>query len=161
MTTKAEIIDKNEAIESLSDKRIAIVSGSFDLLHNGHFYLFEQAKKLIPENTKLVVIVMDDINIRNRKGSNRPILSLGERIYALTHIRNIDYILPWTTHWEELREFVLELKPNYYIVSNTDQGIDNKREHITKVGGELIVITRNPAYSTTTLLERIKNSTDQ
>ena len=56
------------------------VNGCFDVLHRGHFELFNFAKSL---GDKLIVGLDSDEKISNDKGKDRPYNKLEDRIYAL------------------------------------------------------------------------------
>ena len=81
---------------------------------------------------------------------------MGERCEALSYLKPVDYIIPWEDDWRELREFVLELKPKILAVVEGDNGIDNKKMHIEKTGGKLIILRKEGEYSTSALIEKIK-----
>ena len=62
--------------EKHSTKKIVLLKGSFDLLHTGHIYMMEQAKKY---GDILVVIVKPNVAIKN-KGDDRPIIDEIDRV---------------------------------------------------------------------------------
>ena len=70
-----------------------MILGSFDLLHDGHRYFFKQAKGLVGDEGSLLVIVLSDEQIKRRKGQDRPIHNIQDRLSALSEIETVDYIL--------------------------------------------------------------------
>jgi len=150
---KSEIITRDEAL-ALSGE-LTFVTGVFDLIHLGHMRMLSKARNLNPD-AKLVLAVLSDENVKERKGPLRPIIGLGERCEALSYLKPVDYIIPWEDDWRELREFVLELKPKILAVVEGDNGIDNKKMHIEKTGGKLIILRKEGEYSTSALIEKIK-----
>ncbi len=65
-----------------------MVFGTFDILHLGHIYLFEQAKKIAK---KLIVIVARDNNVKKIK-KQLPWHSEKERLKLLKQIKLIDEV---------------------------------------------------------------------
>ena len=57
-----------------------IVPGSFDFLHQGHINLLKSSKCL---GSKVIVIIDSDHRLTSRKGDNRPIKTISERITEL------------------------------------------------------------------------------
>ena len=152
---QSKVVTKTETLELSKLCKLAMVSGSFDLLHPGHLYLFKRAKELTPD-AKLIVLVLDDANIKRRKGPERPINLLKLRIEQLQKIKEVNYILPWTEKWEETAEFVTALKPAYDIAVSGDPGIENKQRIIETSGGRFITIPKLPGYSTTDLIKSLR-----
>ena len=87
------IIKRDEALVLFKNQEVNLVTGSFDLVHAGHIDFLKQAKAHSPQ-IPLLVIVLDDIAIAARKGSDRPIYSLQDRLTILSAISYIDYLLP-------------------------------------------------------------------
>src|SRR6185295_12074460 len=52
-------------------KRIVTVNGSFDLLHNGHLYILNEARR---QGDVLIVGLNSDASVRSYKGPERPIV---------------------------------------------------------------------------------------
>jgi D-beta-D-heptose 7-phosphate kinase/D-beta-D-heptose 1-phosphate adenosyltransferase len=69
--------------------RIAVTSGSFDLIHLGHVKYLARAKALCDV---LVVGVDSDAKIRRRKGEDRPMVPEQERLELLAYQRPVDLI---------------------------------------------------------------------
>ncbi len=66
--------------------RVVFIGGRFEVIHPGHLYAIEQAKKL---GDVLVAVVARDATVRNRKGRD-PIVSEEERRRVLSAIRYVD-----------------------------------------------------------------------
>jgi D-beta-D-heptose 7-phosphate kinase/D-beta-D-heptose 1-phosphate adenosyltransferase len=135
------------------------VSGVFDLLHPGHLHMLHKAKNEVPEH-KLVVAAINDADVRERKGPGRPVYNLAERSDALSYLADVDFVIPWEEPWQKLREFVLKLKPKILVVVEGDPGTVNKREIIETVHGRLVELPREPGYSTTELIRKIRELQD-
>jgi|TARA_R100000951_G_C2644918_1_gene182238 rfaE bifunctional protein nucleotidyltransferase chain/domain len=122
------------------------VNGCFDILHRGHFELFNYAKSL---GDYLVVGIDSDEKISNDKGQDRPYNKLDDRVYALESLKAIDKVLVFGNR--ELLEWLVELtEPDILVV-----GSDWKGKEI--VGGQhakkIVYFDRIGNYSTTNILE--------
>src|SRR3990167_5006393 len=67
--------------------KIVLVSGSWDLIHEGHALYLEVAKSY---GDILVVGVDSDKKVKRRKGPRRPIVPQQERLRMLSHLRSVD-----------------------------------------------------------------------
>ena len=121
------------------------VNGCFDILHRGHFELFNFAKTL---GDILVVGIDSDEKIAKDKGPNRPYNNLEDRVYALESLNAIDKVIVFNNR-KHLELLVEVNKPDIMVV-----GSDWKGKEI--VGGdhvrEIIYFDRIGNYSTTDIL---------
>ena len=122
------------------------VNGCFDILHRGHFELFNYAKSL---GNVLVVGVDSDEKVAQDKGPDRPYNKLEDRVYALESLKAIDKVMVFDN--KEHLEWVVEItKPDILVV-----GSDWKGKEI--VGGqyakEIVYFDRIGDYSTTDILK--------
>jgi len=121
------------------------VNGCFDILHRGHFELFNFAKSL---GDILVVGIDSDEKIAKDKGPNRPYNNLEDRVYALESLKAIDKVMVFDNR-EHLEWLVEITKPDIMVV-----GSDWKGKEI--VGGnhaqEIKYFNRIGNYSTTDIL---------
>ena len=121
------------------------VNGCFDILHRGHFELFNYAKSL---GDFLVVGIDSDEKVAQDKGPNRPHNTLEDRHYALESLKAIDKIYVFDSN-DHLEWLIQKEQPNILVV-----GSDWKGKPI--VGGqyakEIIYFNRIGNYSTTNIL---------
>jgi D-beta-D-heptose 7-phosphate kinase/D-beta-D-heptose 1-phosphate adenosyltransferase len=121
------------------------VNGCFDVLHRGHFELFNFAKSL---GDILIVGVDSDEKIASDKGPNRPYNNLKDRVYALESLKAIDKVMVFDNR-KHLEWLVSSVSPDIMVV-----GSDWKSKEI--VGGdharEIIYFNRIGGYSTTDIL---------
>jgi cytidyltransferase-like protein len=66
--------------------KVVFIGGGFEIIHPGHIYTIEQARKL---GDVLVVVVARDSTIRRRKG-REPVASEPERMRLLSSLRQVD-----------------------------------------------------------------------
>ena len=122
------------------------VNGCFDILHRGHFELFNYAKSL---GNVLVVGVDSDEKVAQDKGPDRPYNKLEDRVYALESLKAIDKVMVFDN--KEHLEWLVEItKPDILVV-----GSDWKGKEI--VGGqyakEIVYFDRIGDYPTTDILK--------
>ncbi|MGH9787766.1 MAG: D-glycero-beta-D-manno-heptose 1-phosphate adenylyltransferase [Candidatus Acidiferrales bacterium] len=134
-------------------KRVVFTNGCFDLLHPGHVRLLEQARAL---GDALVVGLNSDSSVRRLKGGSRPLLAEAGRAEILAALECVDAV----TLFEEdtPRELIAALVPDVLV-----KGGDWKREQIVgreeveAAGGRVVVIPYVEGYSTSALIEKMRN----
>ncbi len=94
------------------------VNGCFDILHRGHFELFNFAKSL---GNILIVGIDSDEKIANDKGPNRPYNNLEDRVYALESLKAIDKVMVFDNR-EHLEWLVKITKPDIMVVGSDWKG---------------------------------------
>ena len=122
-------------------KKIVWVNGCFDILHRGHYELFNYAKSL----GDILIVGIDSDN----KVKNRPYNNLDDRTYALKSLQAINDVIYFNSK-EELKDLIKNKQPDILVV-----GSDWKGKEI--VGGEyakkIVYFDRIENYSTTNILE--------
>lgn len=138
-------------------KTVGLCHGGFDLLHPGHIKHFESAKKLC--DILFVSITYDEF-VTKRKHIGRPIFTDKLRAYAVAAIEFVDYVV--ISEFERAIEPIHILQPSYYIkgpdfIHKKTPGITVERKAIKEAGGE-IKYTDDPTFSTTKIIDYIKNN---
>ena len=122
------------------------VNGCFDILHRGHFELFNYAKSL---GNYLVVGIDSDEKVAQDKGPDRPYNNLEDRHYALESLKAVDQIYVFDSK-DHLEWLVQKEQPDILVV-----GSDWKGKEI--VGGQyakkIVYFYRVGNYSTTDILK--------
>jgi D-beta-D-heptose 7-phosphate kinase/D-beta-D-heptose 1-phosphate adenosyltransferase len=134
-------------------RRLVFTNGCFDLLHPGHIGTLEKARSL---GDALVVGVNSDRSVREMKGPWRPILPAQERAEILSALECVDAVVIFDEPTP--REIITDLLPDV-LVKGGDWAGDQivGREEVEAAGGEVISIPVVPGYSTTAILEKIRN----
>ena len=88
-------------------KKIALSHGVFDLLHHGHLRHFDEIKK---KCDILIVSITTDNFVK--KGIGRPFFKIKDRIYALSKLNNIDYIIESNDY--SAVNIIKKIKPDLY-----------------------------------------------
>jgi FAD synthetase len=65
-----------------------MATGTFDLIHPGHIYYLEQSKKLLDEDSKLVVVIARDSTVRAKK--RVPIVPENQRLSVVQMLKPVD-----------------------------------------------------------------------
>jgi D-glycero-beta-D-manno-heptose 1-phosphate adenylyltransferase len=135
-------------------RRVVFTNGCFDLLHPGHVRCLAEARVL---GDVLVVAVNSDRSVRGNKGQERPLVPQQDRAEVLAALSSVDYV----TIFDEPtpRELIARVLPNI-LVKGADWPLDRVagREEVEAAGGRVISIPLAPGYSTTNLLEKIRNA---
>lgn len=135
-----------------NDKKIVLVGGCFDILHEGHIEFLKKSKNL---GDTLIVLLESDENVRVLKGENRPKNNFATRQKNLIKTGFVDIVIPHSTEISEndYRKIVNSISPDIIAITRGDPLSDKKQRQAKGVGGRLVeVIERNPKYSTTSLI---------
>ena len=142
-----------------SPMTLGVVSGSYDLLHLGHIRGFVFAKQFLEQypNPKLCALVLSDKSIRAKKGRNRPILNINERLEMLHGVRCLDHIIPLEE--PDCLTVLEEIMPDYFFKNQTDATQDIVMAEINSVksnGGSIVIFPSPKNFSTTRLIETVQ-----
>lgn len=125
-----------------TEKIVVLTTGCYDVLHVGHIAHFEYCKS---KGDILVVSIGNDETVRLLKGAPRPINPERFRAQILAALRSIDIVVIS----EEIGKMdhdrlVLLIKPDVYVVPETDSMLTQKRYLIENVGGRMITCRHLP-----------------
>lgn len=153
----AQILTIESAIHEIKKLKdpIILAGGCFDVLHPGHILFLSQAKKI---GGTLVVFVESDKKIKSLKGEKRPIHSQKDRVYILSHLNMIDYIVPlpfFSTH-TEYEELVYALKPTFFAVTKNDPVIQYIGPQAEKINASVVEVTeRIDAHASSQIIKEL------
>ncbi|MBK8612681.1 MAG: D-glycero-beta-D-manno-heptose 1-phosphate adenylyltransferase [Flavobacteriales bacterium] len=158
-TTDRRIFDRISAVRMvnvwrLKSDRIVFTNGCFDILHRGHVEYLQEAAAL---GDRLVVGVNSDASVRRLgKGEDRPLNDQDSRAKVLAALRCVDAVVIFEE--DTPLELITALQPD--VVA---KGGDWKPEQIVGAdlvkarGGEVRSLKLVDGFSTTALVERIRN----
>ncbi|MGA2420407.1 MAG: D-glycero-beta-D-manno-heptose 1-phosphate adenylyltransferase [Candidatus Acidiferrum sp.] len=134
-------------------QRVVFTNGCFDLLHPGHIRTLEEARQL---GDALVVGLNSDRGVRELKGPGRPILPERERAEILAALECVDAVVIFDEPTP--REIIAALLPDV-LVKGGDWAGDQivGREEVEAAGGRVVSIPVAPGYSTTAILQKIRD----
>ena len=142
-----------EKISSYENKIIGFTNGCFDILHLGHVKYLSKCK----ESCDLLVLGLNtDKSIKKLKGNSRPINDFYSRGIILENLRSIDFVIGFDE--ETPINLIKFLKPNI-LFKGSDYNIKQVvgSEFISKSGGETKLIEFENGYSTSKIINKIKN----
>ncbi len=152
-----KVVSQDELILHIRERkrngqRVVLTNGCFDLLHPGHIRLLEQARSL---GDLLVVAINSDSSVQKIKGDKRPLIPEGERAEVLAALAAVDFVVLFDEPTP--RELIGRVLPDL-LVKGSDWGPDEVvgREAVEAAGGRVVSLPIEPGYSTTRLLERIR-----
>lgn len=135
-------------------KRVVFTNGCFDLLHPGHTRYLTDARKL---GGALLVALNSDASVRELKGPNRPVTPEAERAEIVAALSTVDYV----TIFDDLTpQRIIERMLPQVLVKGADWGPDEivGRKEVEAAGGQVVSIPLVKGYSTSALIEAIRNS---
>ncbi len=131
---------------------VVFTNGVFDLLHPGHVLFLERARNL---GDVLVVGVNTDASVRRLKGPHRPIYPLEARLILLHALRSVDLLVPFD---EDTPERLIQAVRPQVLVKGADYRPDQVvgRAFVESYGGRVVLLPLVPGYSTSKIIERIR-----
>ncbi len=135
------------------DLRIAFTNGCFDLLHRGHVFYLEEAKK---KADILVLGLNSDTSVRRLKGQDRPLVNEQDRAYILSRLEAVDIVCIFEE--DTPVEIIKLIKPDF-LIKGGDYNLDQivGREIVERNGGKVLTIPIVEGKSTTKIIDRINN----
>ena len=149
----SQIIPQIEKLKK-QGKKIITTNGCFDILHRGHAYYLHEAKKL---GDVLVVGINSDESVRGLKGIGRPLNKAVDRAYLISQLKSVDFVFIFE---ESLPiEFLKKIAPHIH-VKGGDYKVEALPEYplLHSIGARVVTIPFVEGYSTTTTLEKMKNT---
>ena len=140
------------------EMKTVMATGTFDIIHPGHGYYLEEAKKLGGENAKLVVVIARDSTVRARK--RVPVVSENQRLEVVKMLKPVDEA--YLGHTSDMFKIVEEIKPDI-IVIGPDQDFDLRKlkEQLEErnIDVEVVKVTsyrKSPLDSSCKIIKKIK-----
>ncbi|MFC1733209.1 D-glycero-beta-D-manno-heptose 1-phosphate adenylyltransferase [candidate division KSB1 bacterium] len=141
------------AYNRFHEKKIVFSNGCFDILHLGHVDYLMKAKDL---GDVLIVGLNSDESTRKLKGENRPINTQDSRAVMLASLQIVDAVIIFNE--ETPYELIKQVKPDV-LVKGSDYQIEEIAGYdiVQANEGQVVTIDLLPGYSTTVLIDRIKD----
>ena len=140
--------------ERRAGKTIVFTNGVFDLLHVGHLRYLRYARAL---GQTLVVGVNSDASVRRLgKGEDRPVTPENERAELLSGLSCVDAVVIFDE--DTPASTVEQLQPDVLVKGADWEGRDIPgRDTVERRGGRVVFAPFEAGYSTTRILDTIKN----
>jgi D-beta-D-heptose 7-phosphate kinase/D-beta-D-heptose 1-phosphate adenosyltransferase len=151
MYTRSTVVSLVSRLRA-SGKTIVFTNGVFDLMHPGHLRYLKAARAL---GDALIVGVNSDRSARANKGPERPITPQDERAEVLAALACVDAAVIFDE--ETPHDLIAALEPDV-LVKGADWAEDAivGRDIVEARGGRVVRMNIEPGYSTTGIVERIR-----
>jgi rfaE bifunctional protein nucleotidyltransferase chain/domain len=151
------IVSQDDAAAFAADlrrqgKTVVFTNGVFDLLHPGHVRYLRAARQ---HGDALIVAVNSDRSVRAIKGPTRPITPELERAEILAALSSVDAVVIFDE--DTPHAIISRIQPDI-LVKGADWAADRVvgRDIVETRGGRVVRIPIAGGYSTTDLVERIR-----
>ncbi len=152
LKSQEEIIEIRKELKK-QGKKVVFTNGCFDILHTGHVRLLEKTRAL---GDVVILGLNSDSSVRKIKGPTRPIIKESERAEILSALECIDYIVFFDERTPV--NIIKKLKPDIHVKGGdyTNKPMP-ERKVIEGYGGKVVLIPLFKDFSTTSVIEKIKN----
>lgn len=135
-------------------EKVVFTNGCFDIIHLGHVDYLEKAKEM---GTRLVIGLNTDASVSRFKGPDRPVQDQNARARILAAFSFVDLVVFFDE--DTPLNLITLLKPNV-LVKGGDYLAENivGADVVKSGGGEVKTIGFVPGYSTTQIVDKIKNT---
>jgi len=138
-------------------KRV-MATGTFDIIHSGHGFYLQEAKKLGGEDAELIVVVARDATVRAKK--RVPVVNEKQRLEVVKMLKPVDEA--YLGHVGDIFKIVHEIKPNIIAIGPDQRfNIDDLKKELNNRGinAEVIKITeykKSALDSSCKIIKKIK-----
>jgi len=134
-------------------KSVVFTNGCFDLLHRGHVHVLREARA---NGDLLIVGINSDHSVKSIKGASRPILPQTDRVELIAAMEMVDYVVLFDE--SDPYQIIAAIKPTV-LAKGGDWSAEKiiGADIVAQNGGRVAVISYLPGFSTTEIIERIRN----
>jgi rfaE bifunctional protein nucleotidyltransferase chain/domain len=134
-------------------RSVVFTNGCFDLLHRGHVHVLREAKAC---GDLLITGINSDKSVKQIKGPARPVLPEADRSELLASLEMVDYVVLFDE--PDPYELISALRPNVLVKGGDwSEAKIVGADLVEEAGGRVVVIPYIKGFSTTEIIERIKN----
>jgi D-glycero-beta-D-manno-heptose 1-phosphate adenylyltransferase len=132
--------------------KIVFTNGCFDIVHLGHIDYLEKARNL---GDKLVLGLNTDASVKRLKGEHRPVVNEYARSRMMAAFEFVDAVVLFDEPTP--KELIETVKPDI-LVKGDDYTVETivGADFVIAMGGVVKTISLVKGYSTTSLIEKIK-----
>ena len=145
---------KNKVITWQAEgQKVVFTNGVFDLLHIGHITYLAKAADL---GDKLVIGLNADSSVKRIKGDDRPVNDQNSRAALLAALFFVDAVTIFDE--DTPKNLITTLLPDI-LVKGADYSVENivGAKEVMANGGEVKTITFVEGYSSTSIINKIRN----
>ena len=135
-------------------EKIIFTNGCFDIIHKGHIQVLANTADL---GDRLIIGLNSDISVKKLKGLNRPIVEEDARAFLLASLNFVDAVVLFSE--ETPINLITTLKPNV-LAKGGDYAISSVvgYNEVKEYNGEVIIVPFVDGFSSTSIIEKIKNN---
>jgi len=135
-------------------ENVVFTNGCFDIIHRGHIEVLAQTADL---GDKLIIGLNSDTSIQKLKGENRPIIDEQARSILLAALSFVDAVILFPE--DTPINLISALLPDV-LAKGGDYEIETIVGHeiVQQNGGKVKLVPFVDGFSSTTIIEKIKNS---
>ena len=154
---KAKMLNKESlkrqlAVWSFKNKKIVFTNGCFDILHLGHIDYLSKAKDF---GDVLVIGLNTDNSVSRIKDEHRPVTDENARAMILASLHFVDAIVLFDE--DTPYNLIKQVQPDILVKGSDYKTGDIVGADIVKAnGGEIITIEFLDGYSTTSIINKLK-----
>ena len=160
--TSPKVVDPETArhrlrLERQSGRTIVFTNGCFDILHAGHLYCLQEARR---HGDLLVIGLNSDVSVKLNKGPSRPINHESNRAALLAGLECVDVVVLFDELTPE--KLVHYLEPDV-MVKGGDYQVEQiaGADFVQQRGGRIVTIPLMPGLSTTSILSSRKGGKNE
>ena len=133
--------------------KVVFTNGCFDLVHRGHIDYLAKAASL---GDRLIIGLNSDQSVNRLKGAGRPLMDQDSRAFLLASLFFVDAVVFF---YEDTPEKLIGSILPQFLVKGSDYEINEIAGHgeVLANGGVVETIDLVPGFSTSDILQRIKN----
>lgn len=133
---------------------VVFTNGCFDIIHRGHIEVLAQTADL---GDRLIIGLNSDSSIQKLKGENRPIIEEQSRAILLASLEFVDAVVIFSE--DTPLKLISALLPDV-LAKGGDYEIETIVGHeiVQQNGGKVKLVPFVDGFSSTTIIEKIKNS---
>ncbi len=134
-------------------KKVVFTNGVFDLLHIGHITYLAKASEM---GDKLIIGLNSDSSVKRIKGEDRPVNDQNNRAALLAALFFVDAVVVFED--DTPLNLISTLMPDI-LVKGSDYSVENivGAREVMANGGEVKTINFVEGYSSTSIIEKIRN----
>jgi cytidyltransferase-like protein len=150
-----KISDLSKIRKKYKNKVIVFAGGVFDVFHTAHIRSF---KKLREYGDVVVIGIVSDQRVRERKGPGRPVLSQDNRAEIVESIKFVDFVVKMKNPTKQkigrpTMEILNKLRPNIFV--SVDRGWISYKKELKEMGIILKPVSRIQKISTSKVISKI------
>ena len=137
-----------------SGEKVVFTNGCFDIVHRGHIEVLARTADL---GSKFIIGLNSDSSIKKLKGDDRPIINEQSRAILLASLSFVDAVVLFSE--ETPINLISTLVPDV-LAKGGDYEIETIVGHeiVQKNGGKVILVPFVDGFSSTNIIDKIKNS---